>query len=457
MALAVAERPARPRTPGPTTRGPSGDSSCALAVLALCWGAMNTTDIIAAKLEPAVQLLSQARDARQAKQVADLAHAAEVYARRQKLSEDAITYATAVKVDAMTLMGEFLRVSPKNTGTAGNGRPRLGGSPRVPPKLRPATLAEVGIGKKESAEVQALADIKTADPDLHERARQGKVPVSRVVQAVRRNKRLARKRTQLAERARAAPVNGRPPWDIKQGDCLDLLAAVAPGSVALVFADPPYNIGIDYGEGEQADRLPDDVYLAGVEARLAACKTALAPSGALWVLIGDEYAAHYFILLERLGYHLRAWIKWYETFGVCNSAGTNFSRTSRHLFYCVKDPRRFTFNLDAVNRPSDRQTEYNDARANPDGKVWDDVWIIPRVTGTCAERLPDFRTQLPLALLRPIIGCASDPGDLVVDPFAGSATTGVAAVEGGRRFLGFEKSRKFAELATLRMKGVPAG
>src|SRR5262249_42085709 len=97
-----------------------------------------------------------------------------------------------------------------------------------------------------------------------------------------------------------------------------------------------------------------------------------------------------------------------------------------------------------------RQTTYLDKRANPAGKNWDDVWgvtrkdgsgAIPRVCGTHKERIPGFPTQLPLALLRPIIGCASNPGDLVIDPFCGSATTAVAAVELGRSFIGIESSR----------------
>jgi hypothetical protein len=115
---------------------------------------------------------------------------------------------------------------------------------------------------------------------------------------------------------------------------------------------------------------------------------------------------------------------------------------------------------ETVNRPSDRQAKYLDKRANPDGKTCDSVWgvspPIPRLTGTCAERLPDFPTQLPLDLLRPMVGCASDPGDLVIDPFAGSATTGVAALVAGRRFLGIERQAKFADLAAARQRAAPS-
>ena len=261
--------------------------------------------------------------------------------------------------------------------------------------------------------------------------------------------------------ARAAAVEAAPDrprrWEVRCGDCLAELAKVEAGSVHLVFADPPYNIGIDYGEGATADRLPDADYLAWCERWLAACVRVLADDGSLWVLIGDEYAAEYAIILKRLGLHRRAWVKWYETFGVCNSSASNFSRTSRHLFYCVKDARRYAWDADAVSRPSDRQAKYGDARANPGGKVWDDVWQIPRLTGTSAERVPGFPTQLPLDLLLPVVGCSSRPGDLVLDPFNGSGTTGVAALRLGRRYLGIERSEAFAGVAIQRLKGEQDG
>jgi site-specific DNA-methyltransferase (adenine-specific) len=82
------------------------------------------------------------------------------------------------------------------------------------------------------------------------------------------------------------------------------------------------------------------------------------------------------------------------------------------------------------------------------------VWRISRVCGTFRQRLPEFPTQLPLALLRRIVRTASDPGDLVVDPFSGWATTGVACVESGRRYLGIELRESFAEASRQRLREV---
>lgn len=298
--------------------------------------------------------------------------------------------------------------------------------------------------------VQDAKKVAEKAPDLAEQVKAGKLTLPQARTEVRRREKAAELERKAEE---AAAVGQSDRWEIRVGDCLDELATVASGTVNLVFADPPYNIGIDYGSGEGADSLPDTDYVAWCERWLAECVRVLTSSGSLWVMIGDEYAAEYALILKRLGLHRRAWVKWYETFGVCNSAGTNFSRCSRHLFYCVKDQRRFCWNLDAVSRPSDRQAKYGDARANPGGKVWDDVWCIPRLVGNAAERIGGFPTQLPVELLSAVVGCSSDPGDLVLDPFNGSGTTGVAALRLGRRYLGIEKGEGFAALATQRLKG----
>lgn len=236
---------------------------------------------------------------------------------------------------------------------------------------------------------------------------------------------------------------------ITADDCLEGLRELRTGCVNLIFADPPYNIGVDYGKGKKFDRRDEREYQDWCQDWLQACERALTPDGSLWVLINDEWADLFGIMLRYVGLHRRSWIKWYETFGV--NCTNKFNRTSRHLFYCVADPKHFTFNREAVTRPSDRQTKYKDKRANPNGKIWDDVWQIPRLCGTTKERIPGFPTQLPLALLKPIVGCSSNPGDLVVDPFCGSGTTGVVCKQLGRRFIGIESNPDYVELAEKRI------
>jgi site-specific DNA-methyltransferase (adenine-specific) len=399
-------------------------------------------DGVIAKVDRARQLLAEARDAGQAKQIADIARAAEVFARRQRLSEEAIEYATAVKIDARTMMGEFLKQAPKNQGANGS---KVTGSKREPVKDQTPTLADAGISKRESSDAQLLATAKEESPKLYEEVRAGKKKVSHVRVEMKRKE----KRTELeakAEAVKASPAD----WRIVTGDCVEELRKLT-DRPRLVFADPPYNIGIDYGGGEDADRLPADEFTEWLACWVRLCKSAITPDGSLWLLISDEFAAEACVALKK-SFTLRNWVIWYETFGV--NCADKFNRTKRHLFYCTNHPRDFVFHPDAVSRPSARQLIYNDGRAAAAGKLWDDVWVIPRLVGTAAERVPDFPTQLPLELLRPIVRCCSDPGDLVLDPFNGSGTTGVAALESGRRYLGVERSEAFAELARLRLKGV---
>jgi len=315
------------------------------------------------------------------------------------------------------------------------------------------TARAQSAGTNRTYVVQAEQLLNQA-PDLADQVEAGRVTIPQARTELQRRQ----KRKELAAKAATAEQHraaGCPTWEIRHGDCLAVLPTLTERG-RLIFADPPYNIGVDYGDGKTADKLDDAVYLAWVEQWLAVCREGLTPDGSLWVLIGDEYAAEYGVTLKRLGLAVRSWLKWWEAFGV--NCARNFNRCSRHLFYCVRDPKQFVFNEEAVTRPSERQAKYGDKRANPGGKLWDNVWgiepPIPRLTGTCRERIPDIPTQLPLAMLTPIVLCASEPGDLVVDPFSGSGTTGVAAIQHGRRYLGIERSRRFVELSSLRLKGV---
>jgi ParB family chromosome partitioning protein len=133
------------------------------------------TDIIIAKVDKARMLLAECRDAPEAKRIVDMAHAAEIYAKRQKLSEESIAYAHAVKIDAQTMLGEFLARQPKNKGASGS-KPapgKLTGTKREPVMDATPTLASVGISKKESAEAQKLARIKVENPERHAAMRAG--------------------------------------------------------------------------------------------------------------------------------------------------------------------------------------------------------------------------------------------------------------------------------------------
>ncbi|NDD04996.1 MAG: site-specific DNA-methyltransferase, partial [Proteobacteria bacterium] len=156
------------------------------------------------------------------------------------------------------------------------------------------------------------------------------------------------------------------------GDCLSILPALEKHSIDLVLADPPYGIGVDYGAGPKADRRPD--YDIWCERWINWCYRALKPTGSMWIISGQEHGADIDIAMQRCGLTMRNRITWSESFGVyCHN---KFGRTSRPIFYAVKDAKRFTFNKAAVTVPSARQTKYGDKRAAPGGKIMGDVWHI---------------------------------------------------------------------------------
>ena len=236
---------------------------------------------------------------------------------------------------------------------------------------------------------------------------------------------------------------------ILMGDCLKVLPTLPRESVDLVLADPPYNIGIDYGNGKKADRRDD--YDVWCERWIGWCYRALKPTGSLWIISGQEHGAEIDIAIQRAGMTIRNRITWHETFGVyCHG---KFGRCSRPIFYATKSPKGFTFNREAVTVPSARQEKYGDKRAAPGGKIMGDVWTISRVCGTFKERVKGVPTQLPTELVQRIIGVSSNPGDIVLDPFAGSGTSLVVAKAMGRQAIGIELNPDYAVIASRRFEG----
>ncbi len=251
---------------------------------------------------------------------------------------------------------------------------------------------------------------------------------------------------------------------ILTGDCLGHLAQLRAGSVDLAFADPPFNIGYDYDVYD--DKKSKAAYLDWTTRWIVAVRRTLKPTGSFYVAIGDEYAAELKVRLDEAGLTMRNWIVWHYTFGV--HCTRKFSRSHAHIFYYVNDPKAFTFNAASIRVPSARQTTYADRRANPAGKVPDDTWVlrpqesadhfaadsdtwaVSRVCGTFEERT-GHPCQMPEAVLDRIIRVSSNPGDLVLDPFAGSGTTLATARKLGRRYLGIELSEEYAEAVRQRL------
>jgi site-specific DNA-methyltransferase (adenine-specific) len=227
---------------------------------------------------------------------------------------------------------------------------------------------------------------------------------------------------------------------------MELLPTIPMGSVNCIFVDPPYNIGVNYGSGSQADRLPANEYLWQMEKLVELCIERLTPTGSLWFLCPERWADEIGTILSS---HLprRNRIIWRETFGQYRDS--SFPSGHRHLFYHVKDAKASPFLTDEIRIPSQRMLSGDKRAAGP--RVPDDVWKIPRLTGNAAERIEGHPCQLPEALLKRVVLCSTRSGDLVLDPMAGTGTTLRVAQNLGRRYLGIEKEAPFVELIEKRL------
>jgi len=228
------------------------------------------------------------------------------------------------------------------------------------------------------------------------------------------------------------------------GDCITEMQALTAGSVDLIFADPPFNIGYSYDS--YVDRRGD--YIPWAKNWLREIYRVCNPTGTFWLAAGDSVAAELKIAAEQSGLFLRSWCIWHYTFGV--NCQRKFTRSHTHLLYFTKDKDCFTFNDAAVRVPSWRQLN-GDKRADPRGRLPDDVWTVPRVAGTHRERRGPHGCQMPESILERIISVSSHPGELVLDPFVGSGTTVAVAKRLGRAYIGIDISATYVAMTKERL------
>jgi DNA modification methylase len=264
------------------------------------------------------------------------------------------------------------------------------------------------------------------------------------------------------------------------GDCREILRRlpeVARSSVDLVFADPPFNWNRDYdrwkktraggtrAEYEAAyktwgDRLPREDYLLFTYEWIDLCIAGLRPGGALWINIPDDTAAEIVVHVRSRGLEMRNWCVWHYRFGQNRTGG--FINSKVHALYFCKPGGPHTWNPERILEPSDRASIYFDPRTleKKDGikaghRVPMDVWYGAgwgRIQGNNKERRGKHDNQLPEAYLERVVLSTSKEGDLVLDPFLGSGTTGVVARAYGRRFIGCEFSAANARSAFARIE-----
>ncbi len=241
-------------------------------------------------------------------------------------------------------------------------------------------------------------------------------------------------------------------YKLFQGDCLDVMRGFPAARVDMIFADPPYRlsndgltcqsgrwVSVNKGEWDRSEGLVADheFHLAW----LGECKRLLKDDGTLWV--SGTYHAIFSIgyALQLLGFRILNDICWFKPNASPNLSRRYFTASHETLIWAAKSSSsRHYFDYDAM-------------RAENAGKQMRSMWSIPS-TPAREKTFGKHPTQKPLTLLRRIVSASSRPGDIVLDPFCGSGTTGLAAVEQNRRFIGIDTSHEYLQLAKKRIESV---
>jgi modification methylase len=258
-------------------------------------------------------------------------------------------------------------------------------------------------------------------------------------------------------KARSLPLE-LPLDQVLVGDCVAALEALPAASVDLVFADPPYNLQLGGDLRRPDDSLVDAVdddwdkfssfaeYDAFTRAWLLACRRVLKPDGALWVIGSYHNIFRVGAILQDLGFWMLNDIVWRKANPMPNFRGRRFTNAHETLIWAARGERsKYTFHYEALKGGND------DLQMRSD-------WYLPLCTGE--ERLKDgagakvHPTQKPEALLARVMLSASNPGDVILDPFFGTGTTGAVAKALGRRFIGIERESVYAEAARRRIAAI---
>src|SRR6188508_2392753 len=240
------------------------------------------------------------------------------------------------------------------------------------------------------------------------------------------------------------------------GDCIEVLGALPEASVDLVFADPPYNLQLNNElyrpDNSRVDGVDDDwdkfgsfaAYDEFTRAWLKSCRRVLKPSGSLWVIGSYHNIFRVGAALQDLGFWVLNDVVWRKTNPMPNFRGRRFANAHETLIWAAPAAaaKAYTFNYDALKVFND------DLQMRSD-------WTLPICTGE--ERLKDgdgvkvHPTQKPEALLYRVLLASTKPGDVVLDPFFGTGTTGAVAKRLGRRWVGVDREQTYIDAANERI------
>jgi len=243
------------------------------------------------------------------------------------------------------------------------------------------------------------------------------------------------------------------------GDCMEVLKQIPDESVDMIFADPPYNlsnggfsvhagkrVSVNKGDWDKSEGLKKDweFQLSWIQA----VKRVLKPNGTIW--ISGTYHSIYQcgFALQISKYHIMNDIAWFKPNAAPNLSCRYFTASHENLIWARKDKKsKHTFNYEAMK---DGDWHKEDQMKKPN-KQMRSVWSIntPKREEKVHGKHP---TQKSLDLLRRIVVAGTNKGDVILDPFTGSSTTGIAAVENNRKFIGIDTEKDYLDLSIKRFK-----
>lgn len=238
-------------------------------------------------------------------------------------------------------------------------------------------------------------------------------------------------------------------FQLHQGDCREVLGNLPEESVDLIFADPPYflsNGGVTCQSGKMVSvhKGQWDVSL-GVEENhafnrswLAACKRVLKPNGSIFVSGTRHVIFSVGFAMQQLGFKMLNDIAWYKVTPPPNLSCRYFTHATETILWAARDGR------------SKHHFAYKDMKQENGGKQMQSLWSL-RPPLKAEKRFGKHPTQKPLTLLERIVRAASEPGAVVVDPFSGSGTTGIACARLGRSYIGIDLETEYLQLAINRL------
>ena len=244
------------------------------------------------------------------------------------------------------------------------------------------------------------------------------------------------------------------------GDALDILNQLPENSVDMIFADPPYNlsnggftvhagrmVSVNKGEWDISKGFLDDY--AFHYRWLQACRRVLKPNGTLWV--SGTYHSIYQCghALQSLGYHILNDISWFKPNASPNLSCRFFTASHETIIWARKDKKaKHTFNYKEM-----KEGNWPEDKLKKPGLQMRSVWSMgtPKPEEKKYGKHP---TQKPLDLLKRIVLSSTNKGDVVLDPFAGSSTTGVASAINGRKFIGIDLDKNYLELSIKRFNDI---